>query len=131
MYGATVGQLNVYTRTFANGSLGQAIWTARSEQGSIWKRAVVPLVSIKPYEVVIEGFVGGDHRGDIALDDLSFSIECQTYSGQLPVKPFVNTTVKPTNPHSCSPVQFNCHQSGRVSSWLYIITFLITSCDTS
>ena len=47
--------------------------TFRSEQGSIWKRGSVDLVSNRPFEVVIEGFVGDDYRGDIALDDLSFN----------------------------------------------------------
>ena len=86
--------------------------TFRSEQGSIWKRGSVDLVSNRPFEVVIEGFVGDDYRGDIALDDLSFTSSCLSYSGTLPVQPDVGTTVRPTNPHSCSPVQFNCYQSG-------------------
>ncbi|CAB4000024.1 MAM and LDL-receptor class A domain-containing 2 [Paramuricea clavata] len=112
MYGATIGQLNVYIRTYVNGTLGKPLWSAKSEQGSVWKRGSVSLVSQRPFEVVIEGFVGDDYRGDIALDDLSFTAECVPYSGTLPVQPDVGTTVRPTNPHSCSPVQFNCYQSG-------------------
>ena len=84
----------------------------RSEHGSIWKRRSVNLESKRPFEVVIEGFVGDDYRGDIALDDLSFTAECVRYSGTLPVQPDVGTTVRPTNPHSCNPQQFNCYQSG-------------------
>lgn len=85
---------------------------SRSDKGSVWRRATVNLVSASPFEVVIEGFVGDDYRGDIALDDLSFTAECLPYDGVLPVQPDVVTTVAPSNPHSCSPAQFNCYRSG-------------------
>ena len=116
MYGATIGELNVYTRTFANGSLGKAIWKAHHDQGSRWQRAAIDLSSSKPFEVVVEGFVGDDYRGDIALDDFSFTKGCTTYHGKLPtVKPSTDTTLKPTTiPHSCSPLQFHCYLTGNL-----------------
>ena len=84
----------------------------RSDQGTIWKRATISLSSDKPFEIVIEGFVGDGYRGDIALDDLSLTSNCIEYSGSLPVEPVIPTTVIPTNPHSCSSNQFNCYRSG-------------------
>lgn len=35
-----------------------------------------------PYQVIIEGVIGTSHKGDIAIDDISFTSECQPQVGK-------------------------------------------------
>ena len=55
MYGNSVEQLNVYTRTFQNGSVSIAnrVFTLKGNQGALWNRAVVTLTSSKNFQVYL------------------------------------------------------------------------------
>lgn len=67
MYGNSVEKLNVYIRTFQNGSLGQPIMKLVGGQGSLWNRAVVPLSSSKNFHVSKYN----DNPGNILWADLN------------------------------------------------------------
>ena len=47
------------------------------DQGDVWRRyESSSLVRPTPFQIVIEGKVGPDYQGDIAIDDLSFTTGC-------------------------------------------------------
>lgn len=52
MYGATIGQLNVYTR--AGASLGPAIWTRQGTQGNKWIQGQVVINKTSDFTVSME-----------------------------------------------------------------------------
>jgi len=60
---------------------------------------VVDLRATSSFQVVIEGVVGKSYRGDIAIDDVSFSDGCQPSSGGLVTVTAVQTT--PTTVSAC------------------------------
>lgn len=51
MYGDSAEKLNVYIRTYRNGSSMQRVWSQVGSQGAIWNRAVVQLSSNKDFQV--------------------------------------------------------------------------------
>ncbi|KAI8780792.1 MAM and LDL-receptor class A domain-containing protein 2, partial [Biomphalaria glabrata] len=71
MYGAGIGQLNVYTKPSSAPSR-TLIWTLSNNQGNLWQHAIVPLSYSYMFEIIFEGTYGGNYTGDIALDDISY-----------------------------------------------------------
>ncbi|KAM4605935.1 MAM and LDL-receptor class A domain-containing protein 1 [Polymixia lowei] len=114
MFGSHVFRLAVYLRTTATGR-GHMLWVRYGDQGSMWQRKTLYLNSARPFQIVIEGTVGDDFNGDIAIDDLSF-LDCAPYEGELPsVTPTTVpvTTLTPTvRPHSCPDGEFACEAHG-------------------
>lgn len=51
MYGDSAEKLNVYIRTYRNGSSMQRVWSQVGSQGALWNRAVVQLSSNKAFQV--------------------------------------------------------------------------------
>ncbi|XP_023215461.1 MAM and LDL-receptor class A domain-containing protein 1-like [Centruroides sculpturatus] len=76
MYGSkSMGKLTVSIY----GNKGQII-PVNTISGPIekqWKYAHAKINSVQDYKIVFEGFVGGDEYTDIAIDDVSFTEECQ------------------------------------------------------
>ncbi|XP_014680990.1 PREDICTED: MAM and LDL-receptor class A domain-containing protein 1-like [Priapulus caudatus] len=68
MYGTAVGSLNVYTRQA--GLLGSVVWTLAGDQGDRWYKGMVDVASSTTFNVVFEGVVGSNVKGDIAIDDV-------------------------------------------------------------
>ncbi|KAK7881754.1 hypothetical protein WMY93_030163 [Mugilogobius chulae] len=77
MFGAQVFRLAVYLRTTTTGR-GQMLWVRYGNQGDKWHRKTLYLNSARPFQILIEGTVGDDFNGDIAIDDLSF-LHCVPY----------------------------------------------------
>ena len=63
------------------------------EQGDFWKAGKIYLRSDKNFQIVIEGKRGTSYKGDISIDDISFSPDCQ---------PDFKATLDP-NPITASP----------------------------
>ncbi|XP_041670221.1 MAM and LDL-receptor class A domain-containing protein 1 [Cheilinus undulatus] len=110
MFGSHVFCLTVYLRTTATGR-GHIVWVRYGNQGNLWHRKTLYLNSARPFQILIEGTVGDDFHGDIAIDDLSF-LNCVPYEGEL-LKPNTTTpTVTPpastVQPHSCPDGEFAC-----------------------
>uniref|UniRef100_A0A673AYJ2 MAM and LDL receptor class A domain containing 1 n=1 Tax=Sphaeramia orbicularis TaxID=375764 RepID=A0A673AYJ2_9TELE len=114
MFGSHVFCLAVYLRTTATGR-GQMLWVRYGDQGNLWHRKTLYLNSARPFQILIEGTVGDDFNGDIAIDDLSF-LHCDPYDGELPTAnsttPTVTTPPPTVQPHSCPDGQFGCETHG-------------------
>ncbi|XP_035268745.1 MAM and LDL-receptor class A domain-containing protein 1 isoform X1 [Anguilla anguilla] len=114
MFGKHIFSLAVYLRTTASGR-GQLLWVRWGEQGNLWHRKTLYLSSIRPFQVLVEGTVGDDFNGDIAIDDLSF-LDCIPYDGDLPSEvpttPPGTVTTTTERPNSCSEGELVCDVTG-------------------
>ncbi|XP_061173555.1 MAM and LDL-receptor class A domain-containing protein 2-like [Saccostrea echinata] len=99
MYGNTVDTLTVYYRNQINGPLFK-VFSVHGNVGSYYARQVVNIRSSSPFQVVIEATAGANYLSDIAIDDVSFSSNCQVYYGNLPMG--TPATTVPTSPGPCS-----------------------------
>ncbi|XP_041367445.1 MAM and LDL-receptor class A domain-containing protein 2-like [Gigantopelta aegis] len=120
MYGKHVNQLNVYYRLYNSGPPTHLIWSVAGNQGSYWQSGIVRLNVSSNFQVIIEARVGDSYLGDIAIDDLSFTPDCQ-FSPALPSPPagVSQSTQMPTSaaPHQCNlTAQFNCRSDGKCVS---------------
>ncbi|XP_041824757.1 MAM and LDL-receptor class A domain-containing protein 1 [Melanotaenia boesemani] len=112
MFGSHVFSLAVYLRTTATGR-GPMLWAGYGDQGDFWHRKTLYLHSARPFQILIEGTVGDDFTGDIAIDDLSF-LHCELFDGALPslINPAVTPPSTTVLPHSCPEGQFVCGTYG-------------------
>ncbi|TRZ00115.1 hypothetical protein DNTS_020307 [Danionella cerebrum] len=109
MFGQHVFRLAVYIRT-SNSGRGTLLWARYGDQGNFWHRMMLEINSGHHFQILVEGTVGDDFRGDIAIDDLSF-YGCQPFEGDLPSEEPSTTplpTISTAAPHSCQPEQFVC-----------------------
>ncbi|XP_077592649.1 MAM and LDL-receptor class A domain-containing protein 1 [Stigmatopora nigra] len=110
MFGSHVFCLAVYLRTVSTGR-GQLLWVGYGDQGNLWHRKTLYLTSARPFQIVIEGTVGDDFNGDIAIDDVSF-LGCVPHEGELPLAnttdPTVTTPAPSVQPHRCPQGKFAC-----------------------
>ncbi|XP_051910036.1 MAM and LDL-receptor class A domain-containing protein 1 isoform X1 [Hippocampus zosterae] len=114
MFGSQVFCLAIYLRTTSTGR-GQLLWVGYADQGNIWHRKTLYLTSARPFQIVIEGTVGDDFNGDIAIDDLSF-LGCVPHEGELPkannTDPTGTTPTPSVQPHRCPQGEFACGSVG-------------------
>ncbi|XP_037549869.1 MAM and LDL-receptor class A domain-containing protein 1 [Nematolebias whitei] len=108
MFGSHVFSLAVYLRTSATGR-GPLLWAKYGNQGNLWHRKTLYLHSAQPFQILIEGTVGDDFKGDVAVDDLSF-LDCEAIDGELPtlITPAMTTPAPTALPHSCPEGEFVC-----------------------
>ncbi|XP_074549659.1 MAM and LDL-receptor class A domain-containing protein 1 isoform X2 [Halichoeres trimaculatus] len=125
MFGSHVFCLAVYLRTTATGR-GHLLWIKYGNQGNLWHRKTLYLTSVRPFQIVVEGTVGDDFNGDIAIDDLSF-LNCTPYDGELPKPNTTPPTVTPptstVQPHSCPDGEFVCGTHGECVSYSKVCDF--------
>uniref|UniRef100_A0A2C9KE99 MAM domain-containing protein n=1 Tax=Biomphalaria glabrata TaxID=6526 RepID=A0A2C9KE99_BIOGL len=76
MYGSSIGQLNIYTRTNTNGPL-KTMFTRSLNQGDRWIRQDLPLAETADFQIIIEAVVGVSYFGGIAVDDISLTDGCK------------------------------------------------------
>ncbi|XP_076347182.1 MAM and LDL-receptor class A domain-containing protein 1-like [Tachypleus tridentatus] len=75
MYGEHISDLIVYIRRISSKELTHLL-TISNSQGDQWRRQQVILYSRHDFQVVIEGVRGKGPKGDIAIDDISFTPQC-------------------------------------------------------
>lgn len=80
MYGTHINTLNVYTQT--NNQLGTPVWKHTGTLGNKWYQAIVNIASQTPFQIAFEGVRGISYRGDIGIDDITYSFQpCSTGTG--------------------------------------------------
>uniref|UniRef100_A0A8C4RNQ8 MAM and LDL receptor class A domain containing 1 n=1 Tax=Erpetoichthys calabaricus TaxID=27687 RepID=A0A8C4RNQ8_ERPCA len=127
MFGQHVYKLAVYKRT-SRDAQGLLLWAQYGEQGNLWLRETLHIRSSQPFQV--RGQVGKGGKGDISLDDITFTGEClPAASASSPAPP----TSSP--PHgkgaadgaNCKHLHFSflnfgmleCHRAGGDPSWTH------------
>lgn len=73
MSGEGAGTLSVYMITKSSFPL---LLNLTGCQGNYWIRQEVPLSSKEHFQVMFEGKMGGNRKGDISIDDITFSPGC-------------------------------------------------------
>lgn len=73
MSGDGIGTLSVWRRS--QGGL-HPLLTLTGDQGNYWQMREIPLSDVADFQVVFEGQVGRSPKGDICLDDITFSPGC-------------------------------------------------------
>ncbi|XP_070566222.1 MAM and LDL-receptor class A domain-containing protein 1-like [Ptychodera flava] len=76
MYGNNMGKLHIAIRTSESGPL-ESVWSTSGNKGKDWIRLEVTLTSNEMFQVVIVGERGPGDRGDVAIDDVSFTPGCK------------------------------------------------------
>ncbi|XP_071956934.1 MAM and LDL-receptor class A domain-containing protein 2-like [Antedon mediterranea] len=109
MLGDHIGTLNVYTRTMVNAPMVLE-WTQEGDKGDKWFFGSVDVRSRgEDFQIIIEGIRGSGIRGDISLDDISFTPDCEASSQDLPVVTTPVPTKITTIPYLCvNPLKFQC-----------------------
>lgn len=73
MSGDGIGTLRVFRRSPGHLHL---LLNLTGDQGNYWQLGEVPLSDIWDFQVIFEGKVGRKPKGDICLDDITFSPGC-------------------------------------------------------
>lgn len=73
MSGDGIGTLSVFTKTEESLHL---LLNLTGDQGNYWQMKELQLSSSADFQVVFEGKVGRSEKGDICLDDITFSPGC-------------------------------------------------------
>ncbi|XP_077978864.1 MAM and LDL-receptor class A domain-containing protein 1-like [Glandiceps talaboti] len=113
MYGPHTGSLNIYIRTSDPGQL-ESQWSMDGQQQNAWLRAEVVLNKNVKFQVVIEGVRGNGDRGDVAVDDISFTPGCsldavQTLPQGTTAPPSCSTGEKMCSDGTCMPLTEFCN----------------------
>ncbi|XP_022097777.1 MAM and LDL-receptor class A domain-containing protein 2-like [Acanthaster planci] len=74
MYGLNIGDLVMYQVKDLGGSrTATVLWTLIGQQSTSeldWRYGQFPVTSDEDYQILIEGIIGADYTGDIAVDDI-------------------------------------------------------------
>ena len=74
LYGENIGELNIHVKT-VNGL--RLIFQKNHEVGDYWERVNLALEQLdEPFQIIVEGAVGYGNKGDIGIDDTSFTDGC-------------------------------------------------------
>nr|XP_054757011.1 MAM and LDL-receptor class A domain-containing protein 1-like [Lytechinus pictus] len=74
MFGAGVGDLNVYLIDAVNGNMA-LVWSQTGNHGDRWIQGQVSTSNFNSYQIAIEATYGGNYTGDIAIDDTFISLD--------------------------------------------------------
>ncbi|XP_030849640.1 MAM and LDL-receptor class A domain-containing protein 1-like [Strongylocentrotus purpuratus] len=74
MYGAGVGELNVYLIDGVNGNMALE-WSESGNHGDRWVKGQVSTSNLNPYQIAIEATYGANYTGDIAIDDTFITVD--------------------------------------------------------
>lgn len=95
MTGSGIGTLNLYIKTGTGSVNEQLIWKLSGSQAQWWKYATAPIYSTSDYQLVFEAVRGTNVQGDIALDDIVYTLgKCPVYPKE--ADPAFTTTLPPT-----------------------------------
>ncbi|XP_033638977.1 MAM and LDL-receptor class A domain-containing protein 1-like [Asterias rubens] len=107
MFGDDIKDLNVLIRQYKNSNYkATSLWSKAGGQNDAWNRAEVTLTSTAPFQIGIQATIGNGAEGNIAIDDVSITPGCQSFSGNLPSPPV--TAPPPTGQPTCDSDKFLC-----------------------
>ena len=103
MYGEDIDKLTVFSRSY-DGEPWKEEWSHEGSIGLCWERQTIFVKNQEHIQFMIQATANktGD-KGDIAIDDVSFTSSCIPYGGDLP--PYVSTT---TEQSPCESNEFLC-----------------------
>uniref|UniRef100_H2ZZX6 MAM domain containing 4 n=1 Tax=Latimeria chalumnae TaxID=7897 RepID=H2ZZX6_LATCH len=112
LYGTHTGSLNVYYRTSVPGDLVR-VGGKYGEMGDYWFKDQIEFKVDMNFQIVIEGVIGEEEKGNIALDDLILSPGCKLFNGkntnQKSLENSLPVGTEPTlPPNPCGERQFQC-----------------------
>ncbi|PSN54331.1 hypothetical protein C0J52_10678 [Blattella germanica] len=101
MYGNGIGTLSILLSDTKENK-EKMLWSLSGEAGNAWYQAELPISSPNPFMIVIQGMVGRNNLGDIAIDDLSLT------HGSCPRSRawFTFQDIKPANTPQCMSFWF-------------------------
>lgn len=118
MWGQDIGAFRILSRTSIGG--GEKVYYSRDTAiGDFWERRDVVINEAQPFQIILEGIVGNGFRGDIGIDDTSFTTDC-ILSANISLPTVVTTSTSTTqgpcagsfqcasNPLQCIPVGLVC-----------------------
>ncbi|XP_014680988.1 PREDICTED: MAM and LDL-receptor class A domain-containing protein 2-like [Priapulus caudatus] len=111
MYGANIGELNIYLMQFNTANPAEILlWQKSKAQGSSWNEANIHISSSTEWYLIIEATLDTGYYGDIAVDDLMvFGTSCEAVT--------TATTNMPTPAPTYPPSPFDCDFQGGWCSW--------------
>lgn len=118
-HNATLTVYAVETSTSAKIPPKNLYQTSGSED-YMWVRVDVRVKFSRAFRILLEGKVGDEFTGDIAVDDVSFTSDC---------KPLIPTTTSPP-PNQCQDGEFQC-ESGECIPDQYVCDFRYDCPDSS
>lgn len=74
MSGDGIGTLSVFRKS--EGRHRHLLLNLTGDQGNYWQMREIPLSHTEDFQVMFEGKVGRSPKGDICLDDITFSPGC-------------------------------------------------------
>jgi hypothetical protein len=75
MFGSGIGDLKILLRHARNLEVQlQEIWRLKGNAGNSWFDSRVTISSLDDFQLIFEATVGNTAMGDIAIDDISFTI---------------------------------------------------------
>ncbi|CAF0808194.1 unnamed protein product, partial [Brachionus calyciflorus] len=99
MHGEDVYKLNIYLED----EMGRKIMrNLTGEQGFAWQQMLLNITSQKEFRIIIEGIVGDGFNGDIAIDDINYSLNPCGTATSVSVSTRSTTVTYPPNPLDCN-----------------------------
>ncbi|EDO47787.1 predicted protein [Nematostella vectensis] len=118
MYGSSIGQLNVYVKNRPGNRSENLVWSLSGNQGDQWSYGQAPVLSMSDsYQVVLEGIRGNGYSGDIAIDDITYTVgSCKV----MPLSATPGSTTTPPTPTPTTPTSggvFDCNFDVSFCQW--------------
>ncbi len=78
--------------------------------GNYWERANITISEKLPFQIIIEGVLGGTNSnlGSIGIDDTSFNDGCVQNNNSIVISTVVTTPITTTKSSQCDSNQFQC-----------------------
>ena len=106
MNGAHIGRLNVFINVT---NMHSPLWTLRGDHSKKWFNARVPLISSRPFRIIIEAVRGYDILSNIAIDDIFFTEKtCLIYPWDATPDKYVTVPIRTTTRSLKPSSRYDC-----------------------
>ncbi|XP_071956932.1 MAM and LDL-receptor class A domain-containing protein 1-like [Antedon mediterranea] len=73
MYGSGIGTMTVYSKDLVTNIESAPLWTKSGDLNDQWRFTQISVSAAHQYQIIIEGVVGSNYQGDIAIDDVEIT----------------------------------------------------------